>query len=175
MKELLVFVPAAGSAAERMIDPASAIVGLPVGDRFDVHFEGNRYGAENLRTFHARLVSAAGRMTSGFPTVARASFLERELLPVARFDTVRAAVISVLDPAALERWAKEPTAAITGTVLEVGTHAGMPPIPEDEVRFLRNESGGRMAFTTRAGQVVMTGPGGMEVLPDAEGRPFFAR
>ena len=52
----------------------SGIVGSPsedVSGQFRIDFEGNLYGAENLKTYWDRLFHAAGRHVTGYPTVAR--------------------------------------------------------------------------------------------------------
>lgn len=60
-------------AAKTGIDAGSAVVALTSesGSGFDVYYEGNRYGAENLRTFEDKVGCAAGRALYRYPTIAR--------------------------------------------------------------------------------------------------------
>lgn len=55
------------------ISPGSGIVGSDSDDRelVVIDFEGNIYGAENLRTYEQRVMHAAGRQVTKYPTVAR--------------------------------------------------------------------------------------------------------
>lgn len=56
----------------RSIDPKSAIVGVPLGDRsIHIYYEGNRHGASNMDTFADRAYFAASRLSQRYPTVAQ--------------------------------------------------------------------------------------------------------
>lgn len=70
----LVVIPKASSQACAHIDPSSGVVARRSGDRMSVYFEGNRFGAVNLKTYVERVKNAAGRMFQGYPTVARAGY-----------------------------------------------------------------------------------------------------
>jgi hypothetical protein len=114
--DYIVLVPKPGSMAEKIIDRGSGIVTRPLPEgRFPkedgaqrmVYFEGNRYGAENLRTFKERVIQAAGRLHTRYPTVARGLF------PASEFEEVGTLVVAadgsydslVIDsPFEVERW-----------------------------------------------------------------------
>lgn len=69
--------------------PGTAIVGGPAGAPYDVGrvhvcYEGNLYGAVNLKTFDARASTAADRLKTGYPTVARALVEAGDLVAVGR-------------------------------------------------------------------------------------------
>lgn len=53
------------------IDPGSAIVAEPLENEYCLHFEGNRYDAENLRSFEGKLLQAASRKAENYPTIAK--------------------------------------------------------------------------------------------------------
>ena len=68
-----IFIPRNNSLP--LIKSGSAIVGTY--DEYGgltIDFEGNLYGAENLKTYEQRLIVAAGRHAHNYPTVARMSF-----------------------------------------------------------------------------------------------------
>lgn len=112
-----VLVPKPGSMAEKIIDRGSGIVTRPLPEgRFPtedgaermVYFEGNRIGAENLRTFKDRLICAAGRLHTKYPTVARGVF------PASEFEEVGTLVVAgdgsfdalmIDNPFEVARWA----------------------------------------------------------------------
>jgi hypothetical protein len=114
VKRLTVLVPKPGSRAADMIDAGSGVVtdeaswtGLP---EALVYFEGNRYGAENLRTFDQRVLSAAGRLDQRYPTVAKAMLPIDDFVPVGLFTytadwtTSALALDPEMDPEILARW-----------------------------------------------------------------------
>lgn len=79
--------------------PGSGIVGVELeGPRRQVliHFEGNRYGSENIKTWEDKLLHAAGRLVERYPTIAFA---------VVDRDAVRAVGIYETDTwSVVERW-----------------------------------------------------------------------
>jgi hypothetical protein len=94
MRELLVLVPKPDSIAALTIDRGSGIVCDPLtvmsgavsGDEMiDVYYEGNRYGAINMRTFSERVKQAAGRLQQRYPTVAHGAFLRSEFAVVGTY------------------------------------------------------------------------------------------
>lgn len=92
MRQLDVYVPVKGSAAEHMIDAGSGIVGVLVPDphgagedRVHVYYEGNRHGYANVVTFADRCELAAGRLWEAAPTIARAVLPAVELTKVGVF------------------------------------------------------------------------------------------
>jgi hypothetical protein len=114
MKRLHVLVPRSDSRAGLTIDPGSGIVTAlqpPSGlrrQRIEVYFEGNRYGAENMRRFEERVLHAAGRLDKHYPTIARGVFLADEFVVVGTFtfaEDWRTHQLTITDPATLETWA----------------------------------------------------------------------
>lgn len=68
-QKLKIYIPVAGSMIDKVIERGSGIVGV---DRADgsllLHFEGNLFGAANLKRHDERLRHAAGRLVSRYPT-----------------------------------------------------------------------------------------------------------
>ena len=71
------------------IDPKSAIVGADPeelgrgeADRVLIYFEGNRYGASNVKTFADRAMLAGGRCVERYPTTAMRAVLAEALVKV---------------------------------------------------------------------------------------------
>lgn len=92
-----------------MIDPGSGIVAFRVAgdeDKLMLYYEGNRYGAENLKKWDERVEHAYGRMAAKYPTTAMIC-LDASLFDVV--GTTDGARVDVFDRAALARW--EPQAA----------------------------------------------------------------
>ncbi len=75
--------------------------------RVQFAFEGNAGNAVNLRRYHERCQTAAGRLASRAPSIAYGSAEPAELTPVARFDPVRFVFLEVLDADTLEEWSEE--------------------------------------------------------------------
>jgi uncharacterized protein YdhG (YjbR/CyaY superfamily) len=101
---MAVYVPADPEAL--FIAKGSAIVAKSEPDatgRVTVYFEGNLYGAENLRRFEERLLSASGRAATFYPTSAIASFNARQLKRVGTYDYATGR-LDVTDQAALDDW-----------------------------------------------------------------------
>jgi hypothetical protein len=109
-KTLIVYVPRPGTGMDR-IAPKSGIVGSPfhrtpqgrasptqeewlLGSegKIRIHYEGNIYGAVNIRTFADRVRQAAGRHIMNYPTIAFAVVPESGLIPVGIFDGDRVMV-----------------------------------------------------------------------------------
>ena len=67
-----ILIPKPNNSKRKLIKAGSGIVAtdLPDGST-DIYFEGNLYGAENLRSYWGRLLCAAGRLSQKYPTVAR--------------------------------------------------------------------------------------------------------
>lgn len=77
-----------------------------------VHYEGNVYGAENLRRFVQRVHNAADRAAYRAPTIAMAAVATVDLIAVARFDLAAGELTEVLDATRL------------------AAHLGDEPVPE---------------------------------------------
>jgi hypothetical protein len=96
MTQFHLWVPIPGSRAEHRIDRGSALVSDPDAVAEDgrvlVYYEGNRYGAINLRRYVERAVCAAGRMRERYPTVAMGALPEEELMRVGVLDYTKRVV-----------------------------------------------------------------------------------
>lgn len=101
--ELTIYVPAAGTHLG--IDPKSAIVGRePEDGRIKVYFEGNRFGAENMRRFTDRLMHAAGRLVQRYPTIAYGWYPEKALVAVGTYDAANWRITAIHNADALQQW-----------------------------------------------------------------------
>lgn len=125
--EFDLYVPCDTNLRSVSVDPRSAIVGTPArqwverreakidgrlprmvaGDtNLVIDFEGNRYGAQNMRTYADRAMHAAGRQHECYPTVARCIIPSRLLVRVATLDYDREQVRCLDEDGvlALMRW-----------------------------------------------------------------------
>lgn len=66
-----------------------------------IDFEGNLYGASNIKTWADRVYHAADRHLSRYPTIARATVPIRSMIQVG---TIEGRAITVTKPEALARW-----------------------------------------------------------------------
>jgi hypothetical protein len=67
-----ILIPKPKNSKRKLIKAGSGIVATDRPDgSTDIYFEGNLYGAENLRSYWGRLLYAAGRLSQKYPTVAR--------------------------------------------------------------------------------------------------------
>ena len=157
--KLNVLVPRPDSRARAIIAPHSAIVSDPASGRQDTllaYYEGNVIGAENLTEYYDRMVSAAGRLTARYPTVAMAEFPADQFELVAVYDTELQAIVEVVDGQLLEDWSGEALERIAGTALPVG------PVGWDEAateastaRQLPSSRPAEVVYRTRAGQTLV--------------------
>lgn len=88
------YVPAPDTPLRRLIDHGSGVVGTslahwpggraehPAAGVYIVDYEGNRHGASNIVTYYDRVAHAAGRHFAAYPTVARKSAHEDDLIHV---------------------------------------------------------------------------------------------
>lgn len=153
-----IYVPRPGSTTEAMIHPRSAVVAT-IEDGADMttcFFEGNIHGAQNLGSFHDKLVVAAGRLTTDYPTTARAVVPVDDLIRVASYDPRFLAIREITDGQRLSAWAGEVLESITGITLPVGrrTWAELSAVSE-ELRPVGARS--QFAFRSRAGQILVFG------------------
>lgn len=86
-RTVVVFVPKPASRIESVVDPESAVVGFEDEwfdghSNIDVHYEGNRYGAVNMKTFADRVHHAASRMRERYPTTAKSMVPKSDLILV---------------------------------------------------------------------------------------------
>lgn len=86
--------------------PGSAVVSTePVGTQVLCYLEGNLYDAENIKTYADRVLHAASRLRTGYPTSAVRSIPRSELVPVGTFNDSFGEVILRDDRAAeLATW-----------------------------------------------------------------------
>ena len=107
-----IYVPADQTTGEGPcgILPGSGIVGRSTGDGLiEIWYEGNAHGASNLDTFAEKISCAAGRMTSQYPTSARAVVDASSLLLVGEFHLTEGR--AVIDEADLvSKWSGEEAA-----------------------------------------------------------------
>jgi hypothetical protein len=116
-EQVLVWAPRPDTLARSAVDRASGIVGSREGGSVVLDYEGNRYGAANVRTFADRVRVAYGRHTTRYPTVARIAADEGELVELGYYTPATGEVtvhghalgdllewlgVDVLDPAELE-------------------------------------------------------------------------
>lgn len=100
---VLVLVPKAEvmDKWQKHIKCGSAIVGFMIeAGHYRVCYEGNLYGAENLKTFKDRAIVAYGRLTQNAPTIARSMVDEHEFEVVGKMS--KGSFEIVLTPALLE-------------------------------------------------------------------------
>lgn len=72
MRSYRIYVPAPGPLSRSTIWPGSGIVGEAVSPtQLEIYYEGNLYGAINMRTWADRVYQAAARRRERAPTVAR--------------------------------------------------------------------------------------------------------
>lgn len=101
MKRFVVYVPK-DPRLESFIVRGSAIVGEPTeSGRVVVYYEGNLYGS--APTFEDRLRLAAGRLSEGYPTIARAWLEPDALLEVGSYEYPSGRFVLTNEPA-LEAW-----------------------------------------------------------------------
>lgn len=121
MTEFGVYVP----TVETVILRGSGIVGrldsLVDGDPLLLYFEGNKFGDPgNFVTFADRCLHAAGRMIQRYPTIARGTWLQSEMLFIGYFDYERGRVTleGMGSKVALARWLDLPYESVPAHELE---------------------------------------------------------
>lgn len=106
MDNYLIVVPVGHTG----IDAGSAVVTpdpvMPIdGERVLVHFESNRFGADNMHRFVEKCLHAAGRADMRYPTIAKMALPLSELKVVGKFCLSERRITEVTDPDALAQWA----------------------------------------------------------------------
>jgi hypothetical protein len=108
MTMLRVFVPNPDTDRALIIDPGSGIVSADDtgADRVTVDYEGNRFESAQMAAYADRVDHAAGRHTTRYPTVARASLPTDALIEVATYDDETGTVtpLSPTHAATLAQW-----------------------------------------------------------------------
>lgn len=110
---MTVYVPVTDEAT--FIARGSAIVAKSEPDatgRVVVWYEGNLYGAENLKRFDERVLCAAGRAATSYPTAAIASFSSHQLIEVGTFDYATQQ-LTITNRAPLDAWLASAESAAT--------------------------------------------------------------
>jgi hypothetical protein len=150
-----IYVPVNGTAASRQIAPKSAIVAAAGEVDPIFHFEGNVYNSVNLQRFIERLTSAAGRLATNYPTIAKAGFAPSEMKPVGSFNVEFNCIGELIDPVALETWCGESRVEFAGEILPIGPRplASMNEKILQTARFL-GRNGGVLAYRSLAGQLI---------------------
>jgi hypothetical protein len=113
-------------AALPMIQPGAGIIGSPRADhpgKLLIDYEDNHAEAINIQTYADRVLYAADRHLTGYPTTKRLLVDTVDLLPVGTFDT-RSGVIEVNDSQALESWLTDEEGVIPD--LQTQTRATLP-------------------------------------------------
>ena len=77
----VVLKPKPGTWADQRIAKDSGIVGVVDGRYVHVSYEGNLYKAENLEKWEQRVMHAADRLASGYPTIARCTMPLEQFKP----------------------------------------------------------------------------------------------
>jgi hypothetical protein len=115
-------------AALPVIEPGAGIIGSPRADhpgKLLIDYEDNRAGAINIRTYADRVLHAADRHLTGYPTSKRLLVDADDLLRVGTFDTC-SRVVEVNDSETLESWLVDEEGAVPD--LETQTRATLPPL-----------------------------------------------
>lgn len=83
-----VYIPRKNSRLANIVTPASAIVkSKPISDTsVMVYYEGNVYGAENIKTFEDKCLLAAGRAKDRYPTTALTIVPLEEVIDIGVYD-----------------------------------------------------------------------------------------
>lgn len=94
-----ILIKAAKEADEAKAAPPT--LGTPESTLIMVYFEGNLFGAENMKTWCSKVRQSYGRMVQKYPTVARACWPSNELECVG---TTNGNVVTIENMPALTRW-----------------------------------------------------------------------
>lgn len=151
-----IFVPLNDTAAAKQIAPKSAIVAAEGVDAPIFHFEGNVYNSVNMQRFIERLISAAGRLSTNYPTAAKASFSPSDMKAVGTFNMEFNCITSLIDAPALEAWSGEDQILFAGELLPIGRVlvTGIGQRVLESSRYI-GRSGGTFAYRTLAGQLMI--------------------
>lgn len=102
---LVVYVPTLTSPIRERIVPGSAIVsrGALNDGSVLVYYEGNIYNSQNMRKYSERVLHAAGRLATHYPTVAKMLVPRAHLIQVGTYWTVPPR-LAIADYLTLEDW-----------------------------------------------------------------------
>jgi hypothetical protein len=88
--EMRIWIPEEHTDTFEWVLPGSAVVSAACsGERVVCSVEGNKYGAENMKTLADRAMHAAGRLRTGYPTVAARAIPRSQIVPVGFYDEER--------------------------------------------------------------------------------------
>jgi hypothetical protein len=88
--EMRLWIPEESATTTAWLLPGSALVSVACsGEQVVCYAEGNMYGAENMHTLADRAMHAAGRLRTGYPTVAARSIQRSQITPVGSYDEDR--------------------------------------------------------------------------------------
>lgn len=90
-----VYIPALSDPLRAVIRLGSGIVGTTDGERTTIDYEGNLYGAQNIVTWADRVMIAAGRHSTRYPTVARSWVKPEALIRVGTYEHDRVPAIEL--------------------------------------------------------------------------------
>jgi hypothetical protein len=100
--KLAVYVPRPGTLAAVIIDAGSGIIGTREGDRLLADYEGARYSFQSSWGYADRVMHAAKRHASNYPTIARGLFALDELEQIGVYDD-QLGTVTLAGPEAAER------------------------------------------------------------------------
>jgi hypothetical protein len=100
--ELSVYLPRRGTLAAVIIDAGSGVVGTMEGDRLLADYEGGRYSFQSSWGYADRVMHAAKRHASQYPTIARGLFPLDELEEIGVYDD-QLGTVTLAGPEAAER------------------------------------------------------------------------
>ena len=98
-----VYIPRHGSSIASVIKAKSGVVGQPgkIDGVVDIYYEGGIYG--QFDKWGPKIFHAWNRMSMKAPTIARATVMATELIPVGELDT-SSRRITVTDEKAVKKW-----------------------------------------------------------------------
>jgi len=107
-RKAFLLAPVEGKGTRHGIAPGSAIASFDVSnDHGNVaYYEGNLFGAENLKTYEGKVICAYYRLRDKYPTVAMTCFNRGDFEVIGSFEN---GVISVVNQGAYDKWVNSPT------------------------------------------------------------------
>lgn len=106
------YLPRPGTLAAVIIDAGSGVIGTREGDRLLADYEGARYSFQSSWGYADRVMHAAKRHASNYPTIARGLFPSDELEQIGVYDD-QLGIVTLAGPEAEERlkeWLGRPVA-----------------------------------------------------------------
>jgi hypothetical protein len=107
-----ILVPKSKDLDLRNIASGSGLVGVSTENVDLIYYEGNVYGAENLREINERILVAAGRLMTRYPTTAfsayPADFIQENFCVVGTVDLIGGRmVVNITDQLRLDGWSNK--------------------------------------------------------------------